>query len=76
MKIKRKNGSLMVDKAGKQLFQDILLRLMGGRNVKITNEEEHRIALEMIRANFAEIVARKNYGHLEEIKPTKKIMGG
>jgi len=65
---KQNNGTYKVTKTEKKIANDFVIKFVSNQTVEVTNEIEHKIALDLIKDGQAKIVKKKNYGKIAEIQ--------
>jgi hypothetical protein len=57
-----------VTKSEKEMLEQFINKLVFDGRVAVTNDIEHKAALQLVNANKAIITKKKNYGRIAEIK--------
>lgn len=66
-----KHKILKLTKEQKNLADRMMFDALVGKEIEITNAFEHQVAEQLIVAECAEIIEKKNYGRIAKIKGIK-----
>tara|TARA_R100000781_G_scaffold112221_1_gene79286 strand:- start:2335 stop:2598 length:264 start_codon:yes stop_codon:yes gene_type:complete len=68
-KMKKLNdGTYKVTKKEESIGRLFCLKFISNPTVKVNNEIEHKIALDLVKSGDAKVIKKKNYGKIAEIE--------